>query len=210
MKIFITMSVIAFISVAAQCGSINWSVAVNTLTRTIDGFTGNALSTTARNNIEVYLVFAENLQTSTDAYGSASFGSLVLGSQTTSNNGGLIDPNQIDDDTNMIMVEGTTRNFAAIAFITIDASNENSFFGTGGGGTAGLIPQDDWSKYYGTYYTWIGIQEQYIGPASGPSLVQFSAALNNNMTGGWVMIPEPATAGLALAGLALLFRRKRK
>ena len=205
------MSVIAFISVSAQCGSVNWYINGNTLTRTIEGFTGNALSTTARNNVEVYLLFTENLQAATDAYGTGTFSSFVLASDTTINNGGaMLDGGR--ESSNSAMVDGLRRDFAVIAFITIDASNAASMFGTGGGGTAGLIPSDDWSKYYGTYYTWIsGNPGNQVLIQSPPDTVMSIAFANaHNTTGTWVMIPEPATAGLALAGLALLFRRKRK
>jgi len=206
MKKLITFSTIVFISVSAQCGSINWTVSANTLNRILLPFEsqGNVLSTTARSGVEVYLLFAENLTPAVNAYGSETFSSLVLGSETTSNNGGLIDKKDLHDSTNTIMVEGTYRNFAAIAFITIDASNAKDML-------VDTINSDDYYKYYGTYYTQIGILNQLIGPSDNIQSIAFAGGVaNNNLTGGWVMIPEPATAGLALAGLALLFRRKRK
>jgi len=208
MKKIIIMGAIALICASAQCGSINWAMTGNTLTRTIEGFTGNALSTTARSGIEVYLMIEGDMSSAVSAYLNGTLSSLAMGSATSVGNTGGIEANEIS---NSALVNGTTVSFGAIAFITIDASNAASMFGTGGGGTAGLIPQEDWSKYYGTYYTMIGTLDQLVQSAPDQVMaISFSSGLGHNMTGGWVMIPEPATAGLALAGLALLFRRKRK
>jgi len=52
-------------------------------------------------------------------------------------------------------------------------------------------------------------QKPYVPPGDTATIAVFN---NNSPMNGWqkYVIPEPTTAGLALAGLALLFRRKRK
>ena len=196
MKKIITILTAAFICVSVKSAQIDWSVAANSVTQafTYDGQTG---SITSRNGLNVYFMFADDVELFRSAYaGGGDYSSYVLETKQTTNAGGAV-PNHTLKNAGLNPYIGEN-DFAVIITITINATNSTGID----------------SEYYGEYYAYLGNVSQVIQSDTNESL-KAAFAIGNNQTG-WVPIntpipvPEPATAAMALAGLALLFRRKRK
>ena len=189
MKKIISLATVALLAVSAQSASINWGNTTSSLIRDLSGTAmTSAMATTA--GFTITLMYLDN---GMDSYpGVASVGAAVTPASFGKTPGAL----QSASDSYTFGTDYTTGDqFFIRATATFGGQDYymDIFEGNTYGNTWAIAGTDNSA---GDTFAWTA--GTYGGPAG-----------TAGTSGTWVPVPEPATAALALAGLAMLIRRRK-
>jgi PEP-CTERM putative exosortase interaction domain len=189
MKKIINIIAIAAISAGAHAASINWNI--SGLARNLLEHDGKTVAA----NTSIYLILADtaSLATLTAAETASAF-TAALGAITVNTTAAKADgskPDEVADiiSTSGLLAAGTTYSFAMI-YLSEDALGNGYYKMVTASGAAYAFNPDDASNRTSVSTSW-------------------STMNGASWTKAYNAVPEPATAGLAIAGLALLFKRRR-
>ena len=188
MKKFITLMVLAAASISAYGASINWNI--SGVNNALDNYTGGAAA-----NTTVYLVLGDaaskalltsSTQLDTDFF--SALAGITINTVTSAVDGKKPAVTADIVSTSALLTAGATYTFGML-YVSQDALGNGYYAWASASGTAYNYDPED---------------------LSGASPVSLSWATMNSSS--WTQgyaVPEPATAALALAGLAMLIRRRK-
>ncbi len=188
MKKLLTLAALVAVSMSAYGASINWNISgINNVLDTYDG--GTAANTT------VYLILADaaSLDTITSSTQFKTDFTTALNAitiNTTASNAAGKKPAVVADiiSTSELLTAGTSYTFGMI-YVSEDASGNGYYALSTASGMAYTYDPED--------------------PSAAQSVSLSWSTMNSSAWTQGYAVPEPATAALALAGLAMLIRRRK-
>ena len=180
MKKFITMMIVALVAVSASAASIDWQITLGRSGKFVDS-TGAAMSGT------IYLVLADTTFNATTAEEFESqLTAATLGTDTVTS--GKSSSSAVTATSDKLVAQSAGGSAYDFAIVVYDAAN---------------------SMYYMSAAKSEYAYEAGVDDARNITFSAAEATGSANWTPSYVIIPEPASAMLALAGVAMLIRRRK-
>ncbi len=189
MKKFITLMVLAAASISAYGASINWNI--SGINNALDNYTGGAAA-----NTTVYLVLGDaaskalltsSTQLSTDFF--SALAGITINTVTAAADGKKPVVTADIISTSPLLTAGTSYIFGML-YVSEDAMGNGFYAWVQSDAVAYNYDPEDTSNSSAVGLSW-------------------SSMNSSAWTQGYAPVPEPATAALALAGLAMLIRRRK-
>ena len=185
MKKFLTLAILAAVAGAAHAASIDWAMNLGRSGKIVD-VDGTAINGT------VYLLLADDAASLADAAEADTFASslesLALGSATLTGGKNSAPQTATSDKLTASSADGPQYTFAVVVY---DAANNQYYTSGTMANYAYQAPDDDATSVTFGASSFASPNWTSSVPSSTPA------------------VPEPATGALALAGVALLFKRRR-